>query len=290
MSATSPLLTAHFATLAPRYDVLLCDVWGVVHNGIAATAESCAALVRFRSQGGTVVLITNAPRPGDFVQTFIDNLKVPHEAYDAIVSSGDVTRSLVAERAGQHVFHVGPERDLPIFEGLDVELAPIERADFVVCSGLYDDTHETPQDYAKLIDAMRARRLAMICANPDVVVERGDHLVYCAGAIADLYAHAGGDVIYAGKPYRPIYEQAIARAQALRGGRTVDHARVMAIGDSVRTDLKGAAAFNIDSLFVTAGIHAEELGGRDEPDPTALRDMLAAAGVSPTAVMRRLQW
>jgi HAD superfamily hydrolase (TIGR01459 family) len=289
MSVTTPPLTAHFATLAPRYDVLLCDVWGVVHNGVAATVESCAALVRFRGQGGTVVMITNAPRPGDFVQAFIDTLKVPREAYDGIVSSGDVTRSLVAERAGKRVFHVGPGRDLPIFEGLDVKVAPIEQADFVVCSGLYDDTRETPQDYLKLIDEMHARRLAMICANPDVVVERGDHLVYCAGAIADLYAHAGGDVIYAGKPYQPIYEQAIARAQALRG-RAVDHARVMAIGDSVRTDLKGAAAFNIDSLFVTAGIHAQELGGRAEPDPTALRDILTAAGVAPTAVMRRLEW
>jgi len=129
----------------------------------------------------------------------------------------------------------------------------------------------------------------MICANPDVVVERGDHLVYCAGAIADLYAHSGGDVIYAGKPYRPIYEQAIVRAQALRGS-VVEHARVMAIGDSVRTDLKGAADFNIDSLFVIAGIHAQELGGRNEPDPAALRDILAAAGVAPTAVMRRLEW
>ena len=289
MSVTTPPLTVHFATLAPRYDVLLCDVWGVVHNGIAATAESCAALVRFRSQGGTVVLITNAPRPGDFVQTFIDALKVPREAYDAIVSSGDVTRSLVAERAGTRVFHVGPERDLPIFEGLDVELAPIERADFAVCSGLYDDTRETPQDYVKLIDAMRARKLTMICANPDVVVERGDHLVYCAGAIADLYAHAGGEVIYAGKPYRPIYEQALARAQALRG-RTVDHARVLAIGDSVRTDLKGAAAFGIDCLFVTAGIHAEELGNRHDPDAAALSGIFAAAGVVPKAVMHRLSW
>jgi len=289
MPAITPHLTAHFATLAARYDVLLCDVWGVVHNGVAATAESCAALVKFRSQGGTVVLITNAPRPGDFVQTFIDALKVPREAYDAIVSSGDVTRALVAERAGQRVFHVGPERDLPIFGGLNVELAPIERADFTVCSGLYNDTHETPQDYVKLVDAMHKRKLAMICANPDVVVERGDQLVYCAGAIADLYAHSGGDVIYAGKPYQPIYEQAITRAQALRG-RAVDHARVMAIGDSVRTDLKGAAAFNIDSLFVTAGIHAQELGGRNEPDPAALRDILTAAGVSPTAVMRRLEW
>jgi HAD superfamily hydrolase (TIGR01459 family) len=289
MSPSPPALTTHFATLATRYDVLLCDVWGVVHNGVAATVESCAALVRFRSQGGTVVLITNAPRPGDFVQTFIDKLRVPREAYDAIVSSGDVTRALVAERAGERVFHVGPERDLPIFEGLHVELAPIERADFVVCSGLYDDTRETPQDYLKLIDEMRARKLAMICANPDVVVERGDHLVYCAGAIADLYAHAGGEVIYAGKPYRPIYEQALARAQALRG-RAVDHARVLAIGDSVRTDLKGAAAFNIDSLFVTAGIHAEEVGGREQPDTAALGDIFAAAGVYPTVVMRRLEW
>jgi HAD superfamily hydrolase (TIGR01459 family) len=289
MSATTPPLTAHFATFAPRYDVLLCDVWGVVHNGVAATLQSCAALIKFRNQGGTVVLITNAPRPGDFVQSFIDALKVPRDAYDDIVSSGDVTRSLVAERAGERVFHVGPERDLPIFEGLDVELAPIERADFVVCSGLYDDTRETPQNYVELIDEMLARKLVMICANPDVVVERGDHLVYCAGAIADLYAHSGGNVIYAGKPYLPIYEQAIARAQALRG-RAIDHGRVMAIGDSVRTDLKGAAAFNIDSLFVTAGIHAQELGGRDEPDPAALRDILAAAGVAPTAVMRRLEW
>src|SRR5262249_27315177 len=187
MSANTPILTAHFATLAPRYDVLLCDVWGVVHNGVAATVESCAALVRFRSQGGTVVLITNAPRPGDFVQTFIDALKVPREAYDAIVSSGDVTRALVAERAGERVFHVGPERDLPIFDGLNVELAPIERADFTVCSGLYDDTRETPQDYVKLIDAMPARKLTMICANPDDVVEPCDHPEYSEAGHALLH-------------------------------------------------------------------------------------------------------
>lgn len=289
MSAVPPLLATHFAPLAPRYDVLLCDVWGVVHNGVAATPQSCEALVRFRGHGGTVILITNAPRPGGVVQALIDRLKVPREAYDGIVSSGDVTRALVAARAGQHVFHLGPERDLPIFEGLDVEVTPLERADFAVCSGLFDDTRETPQDYAGLIEEMRARGLLMICANPDVVVERGDQLVYCAGAIADLYAFAGGDVLYAGKPYRPIYDQALACAQALRH-RAVEHARVLAIGDSVRTDLKGAAALGIDCLFVTAGIHAEELGGRGQPDTAALGDIFAAAGVYPTAVMRRLEW
>jgi HAD superfamily hydrolase (TIGR01459 family) len=176
-----------------------------------------------------------------------------------------------------------------MFEGLAVEPVTIERADFVLCSGLFDDTTETPQDYQPLIAQMLAHRLPMICANPDVVVERGHELVYCAGAIADLYAAAGGEVVYAGKPYRPIYEQALAKAAGARG-RQADLARVIAIGDSVRTDLKGAAAFGIDCVFVTAGIHAEELGARDNPDAKALAEVFAAAGLFPTAVMRRLEW
>ena len=176
-----------------------------------------------------------------------------------------------------------------MFERLDVQPGPVATADFVVCSGLFDDTRETPQDYQPLIEQMRARELTMVCANPDIVVERGEHLVYCAGAIADLYAAAGGDVIYAGKPYRPIYEQAITMAERARG-RPVDPSRVLAIGDSVRTDLKGAAAFGIDCLFVTAGIHAEELGERENPDAAALADIFAAAGLFPKAVMQRLEW
>ena len=290
MPVVLPPFTPHFATLARGYDVALCDVWGVVHNGAAATSEACDALARFRKQGGTVVLITNAPRPGEIVaRTTLDRLGVPRAAYDGIVSSGDVTRALIAARAGAPVFHIGPERDLGLFDGLDAPLAPLEDADYTVCSGLIDDTVETPQDYQDLIARMRARSLAMICANPDVVVERGDQLVYCAGAIADLYAAAGGDVVFAGKPYRPIYEQALALAEAARGKR-VEHHRVLAIGDSVRTDVKGAAAFGIDCLFVIAGIHAEELGGRTDPDAAALAGIFAAAGVIPKAVMRHLSW
>src|SRR6266568_4433617 len=279
MSVVLPSFTRHFATLAGDYDVVLCDVWGVVHNGVIASTEACDALARFRKHGGTVVLITNAPRPGAAVARLtLDRLDVPRAAYDGIVSSGDVTHALIAARAGARVFHIGPERDLGLFDGLDAPIAPLEDADYTVCSGLIDDTVETPQDYQDLIARMRARALAMICANPDVVVERGDQLVYCAGAIADLYAAAGGEVVFAGKPYRPIYEQALALAQAARG-KPVVHDRVLAIGDSVRTDVKGAAAFGIDCLFVIAGIHAEELGGRSDPDAAALAGIFAAAGV-----------
>jgi HAD superfamily hydrolase (TIGR01459 family) len=289
MSPTTSTFSSHFATIAPDYDVLLSDVWGVVHNGVAATPNACEALRLFRERGGTVVLITNAPRPGDFVQKFIDGLKVPRDSYDAIVSSGDVTRALILERAGERVAHIGPARDLPIFEGLGAALVPIENADYVVCSGLYDDTKEGPDDYEDVIAAMLKRKLPMICANPDIVVERGEHLVYCAGAIADRYAARSGDVIYAGKPYRPIYDQAMAAARKARG-RDTAHDRVLAIGDSVRTDLKGAAAFGIDCLFVTAGIHAEELGTRDNPDATALTAMFKDAQVAPKLVMRQLVW
>jgi HAD superfamily hydrolase (TIGR01459 family) len=289
MSPSLPPFTDHFRTLASAYDVVLCDVWGVVHNGVVASHDACDALMQFRRQGGTVILITNAPRPGEAVVPLLDRLKVPREAYDGIVSSGGVTRSLVLERKNQSIFHIGPERDLPIFQGLGLRIEPVESADYVVCSGLFDDTTETPQNYQDLLAKMRARNLLMICANPDVVVERGHELVYCAGAIADLYAAQGGEVVYAGKPYRPIYQQALEAAQSARG-RAVDRQRVLAIGDSVRTDLKGAADFGIDCLFVTAGIHAEEIGGRDDPDPAALGDIFAEAGVFPQAVMRGLAW
>jgi HAD superfamily hydrolase (TIGR01459 family) len=289
MSISPPPFTTHFSTLASAYEVVLCDVWGVVHNSVVSFADACTALTRFRRQGGTVILITNAPRPSAGVVALLDELEVPRAAYDAIVSSGDVTRAIIAARAGQSAFHVGPARDVPIFEGLDTPRAPVESADYVVCSGLFDDTTESPQDYNALIAIMRERGLTMVCANPDIVVERGDKLVYCAGAIADLYAAAGGNVLYAGKPYRPIYEQALDIARSLRGRETA-HARLLAIGDSVRTDLGGAAAFGIDCLFVTGGIHAEELGGRDQPNAAALGDIFAAAGLVPKAVTQRLVW
>jgi len=160
----------------------------------------------------------------------------------------------------------------------------------VVCSGLFDDTVETPENYRDRLAAMRARSLFMVCANPDIVVERGDDLVYCAGALADAYAAQGGEVLYCGKPHAPIYEAALATAAAARGGLAPSRARVLAIGDSVRTDLKGAAAFGLDCMFVTSGIHAEAYGSREAPDLAALNAMFAEAQVTPKAMMRALVW
>ena len=284
-----PDIIERFAPLARDYDVLLCDLWGVVHNGIAAFPQACDALVRFRAERGPVILITNAPRASESVQRILDRLGVPRDTYDAIVSSGDVTHGIVAARLPQSVFHLGPPRDSSIFAGLEIVFASAETADYVVCSGLFDDTVETPENYRALLAALRARGLFMVCANPDVFVERGDELVYCAGALADAYAALGGEVLYCGKPYAPIYEAALGRAAALRGAAT-PLKRVLAIGDSVRTDLKGAASFGVDCLFVVSGLHAEVAGGREAPDPSGLNAMFAAAGVAPKAVTRRLAW
>jgi HAD superfamily hydrolase (TIGR01459 family) len=286
---STPSFTERFSTLAGRYDAVLSDVWGVIHNGIAATAAACDALTRFRAQGGTVMLITNAPRQGEVVVKFLDRLAVPHSAYDGIVSSGDVTRTVMAARPHKRVFHIGPERDLPIFDGLGITFVGIDEADYVICTGLRHDEYETPESYRDELRALRGRNLFMLCGNPDLVVERGEKLVYCAGALADLYGSLGGEVFYAGKPHRPIYELAVSRIAALRGSvPALD--RVLAIGDSVRTDLQGATDFGIDCLFVTAGIHAEELGDRDDPDPVILTKMFGNAGVMPKAVTCRLAW
>ena len=188
-----------------------------------------------------MVLITNAPRPGEVSTQFLDKLGVPRGAYDGIVSSGDVTRAVDGGAPARRCFIIGPERDLPIFDGLGLRFVPLEQADYVVCTGLRNDEVETPEDYRAQLAQMRARKLFMLCGNPDLVVERGEKLIYCAGAIADLYGELGGEVLYAGKPHRPIYDLALAMAASCAASRRRE--RVLAIGDSVRTDLKGATDF-----------------------------------------------
>jgi len=267
-------------------DVLLSDIWGVVHNGLVAFPEACEALRNFRAQGGTVILITNAPRPADSVQRQLRKLDVADETYDVIVSSGDLTRNFVAGRPGQKMFWIGPERDNSIYRGLDAGIVPLEQADYIVCTGLFDDETESAEDYRAMLLKARERQLTLVCANPDIVVERGDRLIYCAGAIAELYLELGGEVIFYGKPHRPIYQRAMALA-AERRGQAVPLDRVLAIGDSVRTDLTGAHGFGIACLFVTRGIHSEEFEGIDELDPASVKELF---GHPPRALTRELKW
>jgi HAD superfamily hydrolase (TIGR01459 family) len=267
-------------------NVVLSDIWGVVHNGLESFPEACEALHTFRSQGGTVILITNAPRPADSVQRQLRKLGVADATYDAIVSSGDLTRHFVADHPGRKVFWLGPERDNSIHRGLDPVLAPLDEADYIVCTGLMDDETETAEDYRVMMTQARRRKLPLICANPDIVVERGDRLIYCAGAIAELYRELGGEVIFYGKPHRPIYERAIELA-AERLGEPPKLNRVLAIGDSVRTDLAGAHGFGIDCLFVTRGIHAEDFEGIDQLDPASVKELF---GHPPRALIRELRW
>src|ERR1700744_1623351 len=267
-------------------EVLLSDIWGVVHNGLVAFPEACEALQTFRAQGGTVILITNAPRPADSVQRQLRKLNVADETYDAIVSSGDLARHFVAGHPGQKMFWIGPERDGSIYRGLDAVLAPLQDADYIVCTGLFDDETETAENYREMMLKARERKLTLVCANPDIIVERGDRLIYCAGAIAELYLELGGEVIFYGKPHRPIYQRAMALATERRG-QAVPLNRVLAIGDSVRTDLAGAHGFGIDCLFVTRGIHSEEFEGIDQLDPAAVKELF---GHPPRALTRELRW
>ena len=267
-------------------DVVLSDIWGVVHNGLEAFPEACEALHQFRNRGGTVILITNAPRPADSVQRQLRKLGVADDTYDAIVSSGDLTRLFVADHPGKKMFWLGPERDGSIHRGLDSVIAPLEQADYIVCTGLFDDETESAEDYRAMMLQARERKLTLICANPDIVVERGDRLIYCAGAIAELYRELGGEVIFYGKPHRPIYERAMALATE-RSGHKPQLSRVLAIGDSVRTDLAGAHGFGIDCLFVTRGIHSEEFEGIDQLDPASVKELF---GHPPRALTRELRW
>ncbi len=284
-------LPTGLSTLADHYDVLLCDVWGVIHNGVESFPEACQALVNWRAERGPVVLISNAPRPSADVVEQLDSLGVPREAWSAFVTSGDATRALLHERAPGKVWRIGPDRDAPLYAGLDLDLTgSYDDADFIGCSGLYDDETETPDDYADRLAVAAGRGLTLICANPDRVVQRGTRLIYCGGSLADLYEALGGKVLMAGKPYGPIYDLALAEAERLTGG-PVDRARVLCIGDGVITDVKGAHDQGLACLFIAKGIHGEHAVGPDgRLDPTKVEGLLAAERVGATHAMGDLVW
>lgn len=288
---------AGLSEIAPRYDAILCDAWGVLIDGKAHFPKAARALSTFRHLGGTVVLVTNASRPSDEVRRQLIEIGVPQDCFDDIVSAGELTLGEIVARKGAACFHLGPPRDAGLFEEASRRLgapltmaASIGTADYVVCTGLIDDRNESPQDYDSRLAEMRARNLQMLCANPDIVVAVGDQVLWCAGALAERYAAIGGEVVTAGKPHAPIYSAALGKIDGLRH-RHVPKKRVLAIGDGAATDLAGAARAGLDSLFIVDGIHREELrSGEGALVKSALERLFQQFGTKPAALAAELVW
>jgi HAD superfamily hydrolase (TIGR01459 family) len=261
----------------------IVDVWGVMHNGARAYAAASEACRRFRRGGGIVVLLSNAPRPFRAVEHQLAALGVDPQSYDGGLTSGDVTRGLLEAWSGRSLLHIGPERDKGLFEGLTARLSTPDAAEAIVCSGLWDDSRETPANYEALFEALAARRLPMLCANPDLVVERGDKLVYCAGALAALYAQKGAEVLFAGKPHLPIYEHTFAALDRL-AGRALARERILAIGDGIDTDLLGAHRAGLRSVFIASAVHLP--GGLNA---RTLNELFASRPFRPIAALPALR-
>jgi HAD superfamily hydrolase (TIGR01459 family) len=262
-------------------DAWLVDIWGVLHDGVTPHGSAVAACQAFRARGGTVVLISNAPRPASAVVDSLARIGVPEDVADGILTSGDVTRAMLIKAGTRRVHHIGPDRDLGIFAGLDIARVAAAEAEVIVCTGLLDDETETAETYRPTLEAYARQRHPFICANPDIVVERGKRLITCAGALAEVYAAAGGSVAYAGKPYGPIYDEAMAMIALLRRA-SVPRARVLAIGDGLKTDIAGATAAGIPAVYVRSGVHAKD----GEPlSPALLARLFEPGRPAPVAAM-----
>jgi HAD superfamily hydrolase (TIGR01459 family) len=271
-------------SIGEAYDAIFCDVWGVVHNGRRAYAPACAALARFRAKGGVVVLVTNVPKPRGPIPAQLDRLEVPQEAWDAVVTSGDAIRAELGRRAPGPMHKIGPPHDAPLWEGLGLQHADIQDAAFLAVSGF--DADETPDDYRETLRAARARDLDLISANPDIIVRVGEQSVWCAGALARDYAALGGRVIQAGKPYAPIYDLALAELE--KAGHAIDAKRVLAIGDGVPTDVRGANMQGFDCLFIAGGMHGASLLSEGRVDVAKVGAAFAQEGVHARYAMSEL--
>ncbi|XBQ14925.1 MAG: HAD family hydrolase [Oceanicaulis sp.] len=273
--------------LAAQYDAVLCDVWGVIRDGRSLVQPALDALEKYRAQGGTVVLVSNSPRRSASLKTHLSELGGTPRHFDEAVTSGDAIHSVLTARAPGPAFKLGPDWDDPLYEGTGLDFAPLKEAEFVSCTGLFDYETETPDQYEDLLREAQLRRFDMVCANPDIIVQVGDELRYCAGALAQMYEKMGGTVILAGKPHPPIYDLAYAKIEAI-GGEPADKSRILAIGDGPGTDIAGAQREGVDALFIAGGITSGRLqGGFSEERAQAL---LAEDGLSARFCAPGLVW
>ncbi len=289
MSASGPRRLPGLAAIAASYDAIICDVWGVLHGGERAYPEAIEALTRFRAGGGRVALITNAPRLSRQVEAQLEHFGVPRTAYDTLVTSGDATRERLQEAGPLRVVHLGMDVHRRVFEGLDVTLVGDgDACDLVCCTALNDETSESPDDYRQRLQRWRDRGVPMVCANPDIAVMVAGRRTWCAGALAAIYREMGGEVEMIGKPSPPVYRRAVALLGAI--GTDGPPQRVLAIGDGLATDIRGAMTMGYDALFVVDGLHRDDFGADDEPDPNLIAAAFEAADVQAVGYMNRLGW
>ncbi len=288
------------ADVSARYDAVFCDLWGCLHNGKTAFPAAVAALQAFRAQGGTVILLTNSPRPNSSVINQLDGLAVPRNAWDGVVSSGDAAQfGMLAGAVGRRVHHIGAPKDEVFFTDFSDDLAayaktqdpiirvPLTEAEGIICTGLIDDQTETPADYRAPLLLCKTKGLPMLCANPDIIVDLGDKRLYCAGALAEAYEAMGGEALYFGKPHPPIYDLARRRLATLSQR---DDPQILCIGDGINTDIQGGMAEGIDTLFVTGGIAADQFGPDPaNPDAVLLGNWLAHKQLSATFAIGHLR-
>lgn len=287
--------TSSLAAVSERYDVLYCDLWGCLHDGLRPFPSAVAALQEFRARGGFVMILTNSPRPAPSVRQQLDQIGVARDAYDDITSSGDASQAaMVAGLAGTRVYHLGPKKDLSFFTemapGLDagtIERVSLEQAEGIVCTGLFNDQIDTPQDYRATLLYAKEKGLKLLCTNPDLQVDYGDKRIFCAGAVAALYTEMGGESLYFGKPHPPIYDLARNRVTA---AREVPDDRILCVGDGIRTDILGGLGDGLDTLFITGGMAADMFGGdAANPDPDAMAEFFRHHQVTPTLTMSHLR-
>jgi len=276
----------NLAELHACYDVLFCDIWGVLHNGVSVFKAAEQALIKAREAGKIVILLTNSPRTSQDVIAQLNALGAKEECYDGVVTSGDATRTLLAQ-APRRLLLIGPNYDEALFDGLDKELVEEFEADGVIVTGLENDSHETPENYRELLERLRGRDLPLICANPDIEVEHGSLRRWCAGALARDYALLGGRVFVAGKPHDPIY--ALARKKIAEiVGHISEERRILAIGDGILTDVKGAHLNKLDVLYIAGGIHATHYQAAGEVDFSQIGNFFNEHNLTPTYMMMRL--
>lgn len=277
---------------ADRYDAAILDLWGVIHNGLAAYPAAPDCLARMRDAGMQILFLSNAPRRSKEVVKRLTELGIAREYYDHIITSGDLVRDALTARddpfyadLGRDYYRLGPERDWGLMEDMEYRAVEFEQATFIVNTGLFDDETETVAAYQDFMTAALTRELPMVCVNPDHSVMRGERLLPCAGALAEVYESRGGPTSYRGKPHPAAYQACFAAF----GG--VDRSRILAVGDSLRTDIAGAQGVGVDAVFVTSGIHADAVGGAGpDPDMTAIVQACEEDNAAPIAVMTHLAW